>query len=156
MVASNERIAMRVARNSIFVNVGLTVLKLIAGILGGSAAMVADGVHSISDLIGTAIAIVGIKLAGRAADKDHQYGHERFECVATLALAVLICVVGVGIGWNGVQDIMTHLGDGLETHAAGMLVLPLIAAAVSVIVKECVFWYVRAAAKKIDSGALMA
>jgi len=153
---SNERIAMRVARNSIFVNVGLSAFKLFAGIFGGSAAMVADAIHSITDLVGTIIAIIGIKLAGRKADKDHQYGHERFECVATLALAVLICVVGLGIGWNGVQTIFADLAGELETPEASFLILPLVAAAVSIFVKEGVFWYVRAAAKKVDSSALMA
>jgi len=153
---SNERIAMRVARNSILINVGLAAFKLFAGLVGGSAAMVADAVHSITDLVGTAIAIVGIKLAGRKADKDHPYGHERFECVATLALAVLICVVGLGIGWSGVQTVFADLAGELETPEARLLVLPLIAAAASIAVKEGIFWYVRAAAKKIDSGALMA
>lgn len=148
-----SRIAMRVARNSILVNVGLAAFKLFAGIFGGSAAMVADGIHSVTDLVGTVIAIVGIKLAARTEDKEHPYGHERFECVATLVLAALIFMVGIGIGWNGVQTI---LSDVIARPEPGMLVLPLVAAAVSIGVKECVFWYVRAAANKIDSDALMA
>jgi len=153
---SNERIAMKVARNSILINVGLSAFKLFAGIFGGSAAMIADAVHSITDLVGTVIAVIGIKLANRKEDKDHQYGHERFECVATLVLAALIFTVGIGIGWSGVQAILADMAGETEIPETSLLILPLIAAAVAIGVKEGVFWYVRAAAKKIDSGALMA
>ncbi|MCL2386444.1 MAG: cation diffusion facilitator family transporter, partial [Defluviitaleaceae bacterium] len=149
---TNERIAMRVARNSIAINVGLSAFKLFAGVFASSAAMISDAVHSITDLVSTVIVIIGIKLAGREADKEHQYGHERFESVATLVLAVLILAVGVGIGWSGVQTILA--GDFEDIAVPG--VLALVAAIVSIAVKEGVFWYVRAAAKKIDSGALMA
>ncbi|MCL2199904.1 MAG: cation diffusion facilitator family transporter [Defluviitaleaceae bacterium] len=151
MQNSNERLAMRVARNSIIINIGLSGFKLFAGIFANSAAMVSDAVHSITDLVSTVIVIIGIKLANAEDDKEHQYGHERFECVATLILAMLIFTVGVGIGWSGVQTIIS--GE----YAVGVPgILALIAAVVSIGVKEGVFWYVRAAAKKIDSGALMA
>jgi cation diffusion facilitator family transporter len=148
----NERLAMTVARNSIIVNIGLSGFKLFAGIVGNSAAMISDAVHSITDLISTVIVIIGIKLAGREADEDHPYGHERFESVATLALAALILTVGAGIGWAGVRTILE--GDFEDFIIPGMIAL--VAAAVSIVVKEIIFWYVRAAAKKIDSGALMA
>jgi len=152
MHRENEKIAMRVGRHSIAINVLLSAFKLFAGIFANSAAMISDAVHSITDLVSTIIAMVGIKLAGRKADKEHPYGHERFESVATLVLAALIAVVGVGIGWAGVQTIIAGNFD--ELTAPG--VLALIAAAVSIAVKEGVFWYVRAAAKKTDSAALMA
>ena len=152
MEKTNEQIAMQVGRNSIIINIGLSAFKLFAGIFAQSAAMVSDAVHSITDLAGTLIAIIGIKLANKQPDKEHQYGHERFESVATLALAALITVVGVGIGWSGVQAILS--GSFYELAIPG--VLALIAAVASIIVKEAIFWYVRAAAKKIDSSALMA
>ena len=152
MSKTNEQLAMKVARNSIIANVGLSAFKLFAGITANSAAMVSDAVHSITDLLGTIIAIIGIKLANRKPDKDHQYGHERFESVATLALAALISVVGVGIGWNAIQTILD--GDFGDLAIPGILAL--VAAAVSIVVKEALFWYVRATAKKIDSSALMA
>jgi len=148
----NQQIAMRTARNSIGVNIALSAFKLFAGIFAQSAAMVADAVHSITDLISTVVVIIGIKMAGKQPDKEHPYGHERFECVATLVLAALITVVGAGIGWAGVQTIMS--GDFNEISIPG--VLALIAAIVSIGVKEVLFWYVRAAAKKIDSSGLMA
>ncbi|MCL2620141.1 MAG: cation transporter, partial [Defluviitaleaceae bacterium] len=98
MKKSNEQIAMRVARNSIAINVGLAGFKLFAGIFAQSSAMISDAIHSITDLLGTVIAVIGIKLGGKEADKGHPYGHERFESVATLALSILIATVGIGIG----------------------------------------------------------
>ena len=152
MKKSNEQIAMTAGRNSILINVALSAFKLFAGIFANSTAMISDAIHSITDLFSTVVALIGIKLAGREADKGHPYGHERFECVATLILAALVLVVGTGIGWAGVQRIWT--GDLHEIAAPGILAL--VAAVVSIGVKEGVFWYVRAAAKKINSGALMA
>ncbi|MCL2425846.1 MAG: cation diffusion facilitator family transporter [Oscillospiraceae bacterium] len=152
MSKTNEQIAMRVGRNSILINIGLAAFKLFAGIFAQSAAMISDGVHSITDLVGTVIALIGIKLANKKPDKEHPYGHERFESVATLALAALISVVGVGIGWSGIQTILS--GDFDDLAIPGILAL--IAAVASIVIKESLFWYVRARAKKIDSSALMA
>ena len=152
MNKTNQKIAMKAGRNSILVNILLAGFKLVAGIVGHSAAMVADGVHSITDLISTVVVLIGIKMAGQKADKDHPYGHERFECVATLILAALIASVGIGIGWVGLQRVIAgHYED-----IAIPTLLALIAAVVSIIVKEGLFWYVRSKAKKIDSSALMA
>jgi len=152
MEKSNEKIAITAARNSIIVNVFLSAFKLFAGIFANSAAMVSDAIHSFTDLISTVIAVVGIKLANKKPDKDHPYGHERFECVATLLLALLVLSVGIGIGWAGVQRIITADLDELAVPG----VLALVAAIFSIGVKESVYWYMRAAAKKIDSSALMA
>ena len=152
MTNTNLQIALHTARYSLIINVLLSGFKLFAGIFAQSAAMVSDAMHSISDLSGTIIAIVGIKLAGKKADKDHPYGHERFESVATLALAAIIAIVGVGIGWAGLQAILSQ--DYQDLVVPGMLAL--VAAVVSIGVKEGLFWYVRAAAKKIDSSILMA
>ena len=149
---TSQQIAMRTARTSIGVNVVLSAFKLFAGIFARSTAMVADAVHSITDLVSTVVVIIGIKLAGKKPDKEHPYGHERFECVATLVLVALITTVGVGIGWAGLQTILS--GGFREISVPGMLAL--VAAVISIAVKEGLFWYVRAAAKKIDSSALMA
>ncbi|MCL2445169.1 MAG: cation diffusion facilitator family transporter [Oscillospiraceae bacterium] len=152
MKKTPQKMAMTTARNSILVNTLLATFKLLAGIFGNSAAMVSDAVHSIADLFSTVVVMVGIKLAGKKADAKHPYGHERFECVAALLLALLVFTVGVGIGWGGVQRILAGNYD--EIAVPGLLAL--IAAVVSIAVKEGLFWYVRATAKKIDSGALMA
>jgi len=152
MKKSNEQMAIAAGRNSIIVNILLSAFKLFAGIFGHSAAMVADAIHSITDLLSTVVALIGIKLAGQKPDECHPYGHERYECIATLILAALISVVGVGIGWAGVQMIIT--GQYNEIGLPGLLAM--VAAIVSIIVKEGVYWYMRAVAKKIDSSALMA
>jgi len=149
---SNEQIALSVARNSIIVNIFISIFKLFAGIAANSAAMVSDAVHSFADLISTVIAIIGVKLANKKPDKEHPYGHERLECVATLALSLLVFSVGIGIGWAGLHRII--FGDFSELTIPGILAL--IAAIISIGSKEAVYWYVRAAAKKIDSSALMA
>jgi len=152
MVKTHEQIAITTARNSILINIVLSAFKLFAGIFAQSAAMVSDAIHSIADLFSTVIAIIGIKLANKKADKEHPYGHERFESVAALALAAFIFFVGGGIGWAGIQMVLSR--DYAEPTIPGLLAL--VAALVSIGVKEAVFWYVRAAAKKIDSGVLMA
>ena len=152
MKKSNEQMAITAGRNSIIVNILLSAFKLFAGIFGNSAAMVADAIHSITDLVSTVVALIGIKLAGRKPDECHPYGHERYECIATLILAGLISVVGIGIGWTGVQMIVT--GQFNEVSLPGLVAM--VAAIVSIVVKEGVYWYVRAVAKKIDSSALMA
>lgn len=103
MKKTDEQIAVRVARNSIIINIFLSAIKLVAGILSGSAAMISDAIHSIADLTSTIVAVVGVKVAAREPDANHPYGHERFECVAAVIVATLICVTGVGIGWTGIR-----------------------------------------------------
>jgi len=152
MYKSNEKVAIKVARNSIIINILLACFKLIAGLLSSSTAMISDGIHSIADLFSTVIAIIGLKLGGKKADKEHPYGHERFECVAGIILAILIFLTGIGIGWVGLSQIITSSYSEITTF--GLLALS--AALLSIIVKEAVYWYVRSAAIKIDSTALMA
>ena len=152
MKKSNEQIALSVARNSIIINIIVSAFKLFAGVFANSAAMISDAVHSFTDLISTVIAVIGVRLANKKPDKEHPYGHERFECVATLVLSLLVFSVGIGTGWAGLQRIISE--DFSDIAIPG--VLALIAAVISIGVKESVYWYVRAAAKKIDSSALMA
>ena len=145
------RLANRVSVITILINAALSAFKLAAGVIAHSAAMVSDAVHSLSDVLSTVIVIIGVNLAGQKADDKHQYGHERFECVASIILAVILALVGAGIGHSGVMSIVR---GGYEGKIPGALAL--VAALVSIAVKEWMYWYTRAAAKKIDSGALMA
>ena len=152
MEKNQEQIAMRVSYISILGNVLLSVFKLMAGIFAHSGAMITDAVHSASDVFSTFVVMIGIKISARASDKEHPYGHERMECVAAIVLATILCITGLGIGKNAIAK----LQDGND---AGMVIpgiLALVAAIVSIVVKEAMFWYTRGAAKKIDSGALMA
>lgn len=146
-----EKIAMKVSIISIIANVVLAAFKLVAGILAHSSAMVSDAIHSASDVFSTFVVMIGIKIASKEPDEEHPYGHERMECVAAIILATILCITGLGIGKNALQYIT---GNSSEVSVPGMLAL--IAASVSIIVKEAMFWYTRHYAKKIDSGALMA
>ena len=136
----NNQIAMKVSAVSIAINLVLSVLKLIAGIVAHSGAMVSDAIHSASDVGSTLIVIVG-------------YGHERMECVSSIILSGLLLATGIGIGISGLENIVKST-SGKAIEIPGMLAL--IAAVVSIVVKEWMFWYTRGAAKKINSGALMA
>ena len=151
MNGNMEKIAMKVSIISIIANVVLAAFKLVAGILAHSSAMVSDAIHSASDVFSTFVVMIGIKIASKEPDEEHPYGHERMECVAAIILATILCITGLGIGKNALEFIT---GNSSEVSVPGMLAL--IAAIVSIIVKEAMFWYTRHYAKMIDSGALMA
>ena len=147
-----ERTAVKVSMVSIIGNAVLSLLKFLAGIIAHSGAMVSDAVHSASDVFSSIIVIIGVKLSAREADKEHPYGHERFECVAAIILAVVLLVTGLLIGHSALDQIIS--GDFSGTEAPG--VLALVAAVVSIVAKEAMYWYTRFYAKKLDSSALMA
>lgn len=149
---TNEQIAMRVSKNSIVVNVLLSAAKLAAGLVGNSAAMVSDAVHSASDVFSTIIVIIGVKISGKESDENHPYGHERLECVAAILLAAVLAATGLGIGYNGLKVI--YAGD--ASAIAVPTLLPLIAAVFSIGAKEAMYWYTIFAANQIKSGALKA
>lgn len=142
-------------RNSIItiiVNISLSVFKLIAGIFSRSSALISDAVHSASDVLSTIAVIFGINLASRTSDEGHPYGHERIEDIFSIILAVILCATGIGIGISGAKTIIG--GNYSEIAAPGTLAL--IAAAVSIIVKEAMYHYTMHTAKKIRSTALKA
>ena len=143
--------AIRVSNVSILANVLLSAVKLAAGLLARSGAMVSDAVHSLSDVFSTVVVIIGVRLAEKPEDREHPYGHERLESVAAIVLSVVLLITGVFIGYGGIQK-MTGDAAALETPG----VLALAAALLSIAVKEAMFRYTRAAARRIDSEALMA
>ena len=147
-----RNVANRVSLFTIIGNVVLSVIKLLAGIIAHSSAMISDAVHSASDVFSTFVVIIGIKLASKKPDKEHPYGHERMECVAAIVLAMVLFITGLGIGMEAVKNII-H-GNYGDLQVPG--VLALIAAIVSIVSKEAMYWYTRYYAKKIDSSALMA
>ncbi len=149
----NNQIAMKVSGVSIAVNLILSALKLLAGLVAHSGAMVSDAIHSASDVGSTLIVIVGVRLSGKQSDQEHPYGHERMECISSIILSGLLLATGIGIGIGGLQNIVKST-SGKAIEIPGMLAL--IAAVISIVVKEWMFWYTRGAAKKINSGALMA
>lgn len=150
--AEFQRIANRVSLVTIIENLLLSVLKLLAGILAHSAAMISDAVHSASDVFSTFVVIIGIRVASKEPDREHPYGHERMECVAAIVLAMVLFLTGLGIGYEALKNIL-H-GNYSELQMPGILAL--VAAIVSIVSKEAMYWYTRFYAKKIDSSALMA
>lgn len=133
-------------------NILLTVFKLFAGIAGKSGAMVSDAVHSLSDVLATAAAYLGVQLSHQKADKDHPYGHERFESVAALALGLVLGGTGLGIGWSGIQNIIRASAGELEIPT----ILPLAAAVISILGKEGMYRYTMHYAKILESAAFRA
>lgn len=130
----------------------LAFVKFFAGVLGRSGAMISDAIHSASDIFSTLIVMIGVGMSAKESDEDHPYGHDRIECVASIILAVVLFATGIGIGLDGVHNIIS--GDYALLEVPTML--PLVAALVSIGVKEWMYWYTKAGAKKINSGALMA
>lgn len=145
----NQKIANRVGRVTIIWNVILSVAKFIAGIVGKSSAMISDSVHSLSDVISTIVAMIGIKIANKTSDDEHQYGHEKYECIASILLAFILFVTGVSIALKGFEKFVS--GSGIEpTYIA------LLAAIISIIVKEIMYRYTIYYGNKINSVALKA
>lgn len=148
----SKTIVNRVSTVTIAGNIVLSILKAFAGILAHSSAMISDAIHSMSDVCSTIIVLIGIRIASKEPDKEHPYGHERMECVAAIILAMILFMTGLGIGIDAMQTITE--GNYGDLQVPGKLAL--IAAVVSIICKEAMYWYTRYYAKRIDSGALMA
>lgn len=151
MADNGKQIAMRVSIVSVAVNMLLSVLKLAAGLIAHSGAMVSDAVHSASDVFSTFVVMIGVHMASKEADEEHPYGHERMECVAAIVLAAVLFATGLAIGYTGLNQLLSGYE---EIKAPGALAL--LAAVVSIGVKEWMYWYTVLAAKKINSGALKA
>ena len=149
---SFKAVATRVSTVSIVINLLLAGFKFIAGVVGHSGAMISDAVHSSSDVIGSLIVIIGVRMSEKASDADHPYGHERMEDVASLILAGILFVAGLSIG----KEALTSILDGSYQTSVSPGLLALVAAIVSIVVKEGMFWYTWLNAKKISSGALKA
>jgi cation diffusion facilitator family transporter len=134
-------------------NLLLLVFKFVAGIVGHSAAMVADAVHSLSDFITDIVVIVFVSIAGKPEDKDHDYGHGKYETLATAVIGIVLFFVGVSILISGVQTIVDAL-NGVPLQAPSLLAL--IAAVVSVVVKEILYHYTVRAGKRLHSPSVVA
>ncbi len=152
MENSNEKRALKVSFWSIVVNVLLSGFKLVAGIIGKSFAMISDAIHSASDVLSTFVVIFGIKLSNKKPDDKHEYGHERFESVSAIVLAILLGGVGVVIGYSALSNLINK--D--YVHLAIPTTIALIASIVSIVTKEAMYWVTIIASKKINSQSLKA
>lgn len=133
-------------------NAVLSGFKLFAGITGNSGAMISDSIHSFSDVVTTVIAWIGVKVSKKEADSDHPYGHERIECIASLLLGSILLATGLGVGKVGIENIIS----GSYATLAIPSTIALVAAIVSIVSKEAMYWYTRHYAKLIHSSAFLA
>lgn len=145
-----SRIIRKISAVGIGGNIFLSAFKLYGGLVGHSAAMVSDAIHSLSDVFASLVAWLGVRLSRRAADEGHPYGHDRFECLASLVLALVLLCTGLGIGAGGVKRLLS--GE-TPTVPGG---IALVAALVSILTKEAMFRYVRHYAGVLNSSAFLA
>lgn len=135
------------------INAVLIVLKFIAGFIGRSSAMVADAVHSLSDFISDIIVLVFIKIAGKSKDKGHDYGHGKFETLATMIIGILLVFAGIGLMINGIEAVMRSInGESLPRPT----ILALVIAVISILSKEWLYRYTICVGKKLNSQAVIA
>ena len=148
-----EKKAARVTWVGFFTNLILSAAKIVAGVVGRSSAMVADGIHSLSDFVTDFIVIIFIKISAKNEDSDHPYGHGKFETFATMLISFALFIVAIGIFYSGSVKIYEVLnGRTIERPTY----LALIMAAVSIVVKEGLYWYTIIIGRKIDSPAVIA
>ena len=148
-----ERKIVRVTLIGSVGNFVLLVFKFIAGVVGHSAAMIADAVHSLSDFITDVIVIVFVRISSKPQDEDHEFGHGKFETLATLVIAVLLFGVGILLFWKGLKTIIGVIdGEVLEEPS----LIAFIAAVASIVVKEGLFWYTKLSGRKLHSRSMEA
>ncbi|MGM9816426.1 MAG: cation diffusion facilitator family transporter [Lepagella sp.] len=155
-VCESEARGKRIVRVTLLggvVNALLLVAKFVAGILGHSAAMIADAVHSLSDFVTDVIVVVFVRLSNKPADEDHAYGHGKYETIATSIIGLALLVVALMLAWDGGKKIYLFLcGEQLQSPG----IIALYAALASIIAKEWVFRVTRNVAQEVESSALEA
>lgn len=151
--AQRERELYKVTLAGSLINLTLVACKLLAGMAGHSAAMIADGIHSLSDLATDIVVLVFVRISGKPEDKKHDFGHGKYETLGTLLIGAALFLVGMGILWEGCGSIYRYLsGEPLDSPGY----IALWAALVSIVSKELVFHYTRRAGVKYQSPSVMA
>lgn len=149
---SDFKSALKTSVISIITNLILSLIKLIAGIIAASASMISDAIHSASDVFSTILVIIGIKISSKEPDQEHPYGHERFECIASLLLAGILFATGAVIGLEGIKTLYYGSWQDMETPG----ILAIWAAVISIVVKESMYHFTMVQAKRLKSTALKA
>lgn len=152
-IDDRQRAAARVTMRGSAANAFLTAGKLVAGLAGASAAMVADAVHSLSDFMTDIVVLVTIGVAGKPRDENHNYGHGKYETIGSLIIGLVLLGVAAGIGISSAAAIVAAT-EGIFPQEPGLVALA--AAIVSIVVKEWMYWYTRAEGKRLQSPALVA
>lgn len=150
---TRERAIYKVTWIGFFVNVVLSAGKLVAGFVGRSGAMIADGVHSVSDFATDIVVLLFVRLSAKPKDECHDYGHGKYETLATVVIGVALAGVAIGILVDSAERIAQVLrGESIARPG----IVALVAAAVSIVAKEALYWYTMLTAKRVDSPALKA
>lgn len=144
-----RKVGNKISYITIIANVLLSFIKFIAGIIGKSNAMLADSIHSLSDVLTTIGVIIGLKFSSKPADKEHPYGHEKLESITSKLLAVVLCLTGIFIGYKAINTIIKG-----SYNIPGKIAV--YAAIISIVVKEWMYRYTIKGAKLINSGSLEA
>ena len=139
---------LRVTWVGMVINVVLVVVKIAVGVTARSQALIADGVHSLSDLFSDFVVLIGLKLGRREEDENHPFGHARIETISSMIVGVTLFVVGLGIAYNAVTSIYEH-----RESTPGLLAI--IVAFASIVLKEALYWYTVRVGRKIRSLALI-
>lgn len=148
-----EKAIYKVTWVGFFVNLFLSIGKLLAGILGHSGAMIADAVHSASDFATDLVVLLFVKVSSKPKDEGHDYGHGKYETLATIIIGLALLAVSIGIFYHSVSLIM-RVVDGEKIERPGLIAL--LAAAVSIVVKEWLYWYTIGVAKRVNSPSVKA
>lgn len=151
-VEDSRKLAAHVSAASIAGNIILSIIKFAAGLIGHSTALISDAIHSLSDVFSTIVVIIGLSISAKEPDENHEFGHDRFECIFAILLATILFATGAGIGLAGIRSIANQ---SYKTNAIPGLIT-LYAAALSIVVKEAMYRFTASAARKINSSALMA
>ncbi|WP_294156591.1 cation diffusion facilitator family transporter [uncultured Clostridium sp.] len=151
MINESQRykVAFKVSITTILANLFLSIGKVLIGFFGKSNAMIADGMHSFSDVVSTIGVLIGLKLSSKEADKEHPYGHDRIESLSSLLLSIMLFMVAIGIGISGIKNIIS--GTTSTPHVFAVL-----GAVISILVKEWMFYYTLKYSKLINSPSLKA
>lgn len=150
---ARERRVTRVTLWGSVVNLVLTALKILAGVFGHSAAMIADGVHSLSDLMSDIVVLVFIRISSKARDREHEFGHGKFETLATVIVSVILVVVAANLISRGIVSIRAVFA-GETLSKPGWIALA--AAAVSIVAKEILYQVTLKVGKEVDSPVTIA
>lgn len=150
---NREQEIRRVTVAGAIVNIFLTIFKIIAGVLGRSAAMVADGIHSLSDLLSDIVVLVFTHISSKGKDKNHSFGHGKFETMATLIVSVILVAVGAKLMTDGVASIISVM-NGNSIPLPGSIALW--AAIASIIIKEILYHATIRTARRTNSPVVLA
>ena len=145
----NYKAGLKTSIVTIIINTILATIKIAAGIIGHSAAVLADGIHTLADILTTIVVIIGLKVSSKAPDDSHPYGHEKYELIFAKLLSIVLALTGIFIGYNGFKLLMSG-----EIQIPGQIAL--FAALLSIIVKEGMYRYTLKTAKKIKSFSMEA